>query len=492
MTIPASNIVQVTPGVISAGGRALNLNGVMLTTDASIPMNTVQSFPSATAVSNWFGPTSTEAALAATYFGGFNNATIKPASMLFAQYNQAAVGAYIRSASFASLTPTDIQALSGTLTITFNGTGETSGTIDLSAATTFSDAATIIEAAFTSPSFSVTYDTLRSAFLFTSTATGATETVTYATGTIAAGLQLTQATGAVLSQGADIATPAGIMAEVYKQTLNWATFSTTFEPVDTDKEAFAAWTSAQNNRFAYVSWDTNAGAAASPDTSSFMYNVSQSGYSGVAAVYKDMQHAAFIMGATASLDFNRTNGRITYAFKYLSGLAPSVTDETTAVNLQANGYNFIGDYATANDDFKFLYPGQISGPYNFIDSYVNQIYLNSQLQLAVISLMTNVNSLPYNAQGYGLIKAACQDPIDQAVNFGTIRQGVTLSAAQIAEVNNAAGTKIDTVLSQRGWYLQVLDATAQVRGQRGSPPITLWYMDGGSVQKINLASIVVL
>ena len=492
MTIPASTIVQVTPGVISAGGSALNLNGVILTNDASIPMGTAQSFPSATAVGNWFGAGSTEKALADVYFNGFNNSTVKPSALLFAQYNSSAVGAYLRSGSFASLTLVDIQALNGTLTVTVSGTAETSGTIDLSTVTSFSDAATTIEAAFTSPSFGVTYDTQRNAFLFESTATGASETIDFATGTIAAGLQLTQTTGAVLSQGADAATPAGIMDGIYKATLNWGGFMTAFEPQLADKEAFSSWTNAQGNRFIYAGWDTDSTGAGATDTASWMYNVNQSGYSGTVGIYKDMNHAAFVLGSMASIDFNRTNGRITFAFKYQSGLTASAADETTAANLQTHGYNFIGSYATANDGFTFFYPGQISGPYNYIDSFVDQVYLNSQLQLALMTLLTNVNDIPYNQQGYSLIRASCMDPINQALNFGTIRQGVTLSAAQIAEVNNAAGAQIDKLLSQRGWYLQIKDATAQVRSQRGTPPMTLWYMDGGSVQQINLASIVVL
>ena len=72
---------------------------------------------------------------------------------------------------------------------------------------------------------------------------------------------------------------------------------------------------------------------------------------------------------------------------------------------------------------------------------------------------------------------------------GAIRPGVPLSNLQAAEVNAAAGTQIDQILKNRGWYLQILDANAQVRAARSSPPITLWYMDGGSVQQINVASI---
>jgi hypothetical protein len=64
--------------------------------------------------------------------------------------------------------------------------------------------------------------------------------------------------------------------------------------------------------------------------------------------------------------------------------------------------------------------------------------------------------------------------------------------AQAAEVNNDAGVTISTTLNQRGWYFQVLDATPQVRAARASPPCTFWYMDGQSVQQLNLSSIDVL
>ena len=78
------------------------------------------------------------------------------------------------------------------------------------------------------------------------------------------------------------------------------------------------------------------------------------------------------------------------------------------------------------------------------------------------------------------------------MNFGAIRAGVPLSAAQKAQVNAAAGVIIDPILATRGWYLQVLAATAQTRGLRQTPPIKLWYMDGQSVQQLNIASIDIL
>jgi hypothetical protein len=66
---------------------------------------------------------------------------------------------------------------------------------------------------------------------------------------------------------------------------------------------------------------------------------------------------------------------------------------------------------------------------------------------------------------------------------------VTLSTAEAAEVNYAAGLPIANALSANGWYLQVLDPGAQARSTRSTPSITLWYMDGGSCHQITLASV---
>ena len=492
MSIPASEIVQVVPGVIAAGGSALDLNGLILTNDTAVPIGTVQSFATARDVQRFFGPTSTEATLADAYFNGFDNSTRKPGNLLFAQYPTAAASAYLRGGSMATVTLTQLQALSGILTVTIDGVAKTSASIDLSTATSFSNAAATIEAAFTTLGASCTYDAQRAAFVITSATDGAASTVSYGSGTIASGLKLTQGTAAVLSQGAAVGVPAVDMGRITDLTQNWAAFMTTFEPDTAGKVAFSAWTNAQGDRYAYVGWDTDVTAAQQGNTSNWAAIVSANEYSGSVPVYKDVQHAAFVLGMVASLDFERTNGRATLAFKGQSGLAFSVTDATTAQTLIDNGYNFYGDYATSNDRFRFLYPGQVSGNWKWVDTYVNQIWLNAAFQQALMTLLTQVNSIPYNIDGYTLIDAACLDPINAAVNFGAIRAGVTLSSQQKAQINSQAGVDISDTLQTRGWYLQIKDATPQVREARGTPPMTFWYLDGGSVQQITLASLAIL
>lgn len=646
-TIPASVTVNIIPGVLSAGGNALDLIELMLTTNTRVPIGEVLSFPNQQAVASFFGGTSFEASEASVYFQGFDNSTAKPGALLFTQYPTGNVGAYLRGGNVSGLTLTQLQALTGVLTVTIDGSPHTSSSINLSSATSFSAAAETIttalgltgptqatatgsmgatftatatgtslvvtgiagvihpgslasatvtgtgmtagtfitvqvsgttggngtytlnqsstssgasitctsttldipgspatgtiqvgqevtgvgitagtfitalgtgtggagtyitttgqEVASESLTFvmpTVTYDSVSGAFVVVSSTTGASSTISYGSGTIAGGLALTQATGAVLSQGAIAGVPSSFMNNVLLFTNDWVSFQTLFDPDNgsgnTQKQLFAAWCNSQNNRFVYLAWDTDItpteSTAATSSLGYILENVLQS--SGTVPIYEAggetaNQLAAYLGGAIASVDFTATNGRTNFKFRTQTGLTPSVTNATVAANLDANGYNYLGANATANQKFIFWAQGSVTGPFEWLDSYVNQIWLNNALQLALMECLTQNKALPYNPRGYGIIRAYCQDPINAAVNFGAIVPNVPLSQGQIANVNNAAGMAIDGILSTRGWYLQILAAQAIVRGQRQSPPINLWYMDGGSVNQIKLASTLI-
>jgi hypothetical protein len=284
------------------------------------------------------------------------------------------------------------------------------------------------------------------------------------------------------------------MDAVVAVTQNWAVFTTLFDPDASgfaNKELFAIWANASDDRYGYAAWDTDAAPkATAPATSSFGYAVHLADYSGVFVLSApDAKHAAFVCGIAPSIDFAQTAGRTNYCFRRQSGLVASVTDADSAANLIANGYNFYGAYGTANDEFVWLYDGHVSGPFTWMDGYVNQIWLNNAFQLALMILLRDSLSIPYTASGRGLIQAALQDSIDAGLNFGAFSAGVVLSSAQKADVDAAAGVPISRTIETRGWYLQVLPASAAVRSVRGTPPCNFWYADAGSVQHIELASI---
>lgn len=643
-TIPASRIVSILPSVLSAGGNSLVLNGLFLTNNTRVPFGTVESFPDPTALNDYFGATATEAELGAIYFGGYVNATQLPGSILFAQYPQGAISAYLRGGNASSYSLAQLQALSGTINATIDGYARSASGISLSGATSFTAAAGTIQtalnaspsvlASFTgtigsatstftgsiagqvltvtavangtlypgsvlsgsgltvgttiqnqltqsgtvaggigtyavslgqvAPSTTITgtygvltasaivsgslavgqtvqgtgvssstqiwalgtgqgaagtyivspgqtiasegmttiptpvavsYDSVSGGFIIESGVEGSASSAAYATGTLATSLFLTQAGGAVVSEGSPGLTPSAFMNQIIEETQNWASFMLCQDPDDgtgnTQKMLFATWTGEQDDRYAFVDWDTDVTPTESTDAAASQGQlIAAADISGVCLIWDvGPDTAAFICGAIASVNFSATNGRITFAGRSQSGLTAQVTNDAIAQNLLANGYNFYGAYGTANQNFIWFWNGSISGPFEWLDSYINQIWLNSQFQLDLMELIQNINSIPYNAAGSALIASALQGTIQQALTFGAIRSGVTLSSSQVLEVNNAAGANIATTLQNRGWYLLVGQATPTIRAARGTPPCTFFYTDGESVQQITLSSV---
>lgn len=513
MTIPASQIVKINPGVVNAGGEGLVLNGLFLTENALMPVGKVLSFAPGPAgnlaqnVATFFGVGSAEALAATIYYQGYMNASLTPSAMLFATYNSAARAAFLNSGT--GLTLATINALTaGTLTLSVDGTPITSASINLSAASSLSNAASLILAGFTDPGFTIAWNATIGAFVFTNSTTGASSTFTYCTtDALATGLLLTQATGALLSQGAIEDTPATAMNNAIALSQNWVSMVTLFEPDLADKESFAAWFSASDDAYLWLAWDSDAQASVSGATEPFGVVALALKYDGVACIGGDpaavpvgttlaamvMNVAIFAAGAIGSINFLQTNGRDTLAFLQQAGLIPTCANGQTAQNLIANGYSFYGAYATRNQGFTFFYNLNMPGAFDWIDTYVDDVWMNDQFQVSLLELLTSIGSAGYNATGYGAIRATLVNgPIQAALNFGAIRTGVTLSSVQAQDVNQQAGQAVDSIISTQGYYLQILDPGATARQERTSPIINFWYTDGGSIQQINMSSLDIL
>ncbi len=508
MPISASNYVNVNPGVIGGGGNAIVLNGVFLTQNPLLAAGSLPSFVSQASVGSFFGTDSEEYAASVNYFLGYNNSTLKPGNLFFAPYHATDVAAFLRGGSLAGLTLTELQAISGSLIITIDGTTKTASALDFSAVTSFSQAATLIATDLSlAGGQTCVWDALQAAFVITSGTTGVLSTITACTGTASNALALSSTSAITLSQGADADTPTTAMDSVVTNSKNWASYVTIFEPDTATKLLFAEWNNSQSKKYTYIGWDSDITASTQNATATFGYQVKNADYEGVVAIGGDpaivpdgmsladivSDTAFFLSGAIASVNFTQPNGRIDFMYKSQSGLLPTCGNDQTHSNLLGNGYNFYAQTQTSSGDiFGFYENGSVSGTSNFLDSYVNQIYWNSQFQQYGISLLTQVRSIPYNQSGFGLIYQGLQPVITGMGLFGAYRPGIQLSEAQIAIVNAEAGTDISNILFTQGYYLQILAPTSQVRTARGSPIINFWYTDGQSVQRLNINSTNIL
>ena len=508
MSVNARRFVSSIPSVISAGGAALGMNSVFVDNsgDTSIPLGTRQKFGGSTAVASWYGANSVQAALAATYFAGFNGGAQIPSALYFVQYNTNAVASYLRSGALAGVTLSQLQALSGTLTIVIDGTSVVSGSINLSTATSFSNAAALIQAGIQggTPTSTATcaYDSLRNAFVITSGTTGTSSSVAYpTTNTLATGLFLTQAKGAVQSPGGAAATPSGVMTNLTSLSRDWATFMTVVDP-DAGaaggpiKQLFSQWNAAQNDSYLYVAYDSDPTPSVTlPDAACFPQQIaSLDGTFPIWSATQGAQNAAFVCGLVASIDFTAENGRTTFAYRASPALSPDVTNDTIYGNVTGeagspgNGYNCYAKVGTRTAQFSWLQQGSVTGAWSWADSYINQIYWNSQFQNDFAVFLTNNKNVPYTQLGYSAVRAAIQSDIDAMGSFGAWVAGGTLSSEEANQVNTDAGLIIAPTIQTQGWYLLVADPGSTVRGERGSPIVKFYYFDGGSVQQINMAS----
>jgi hypothetical protein len=491
MTINIDALISTSAGVIKPSGDGLQFNGLLITENTQLPVAQFLTLNTLLQVQDYFGSSSSEAAIAAVYFNSFDNSTKIPNALNFYHHANAARGAFLRGGDMSAVTLTQLKAMTGTLTITVDAETHTTASIVLTTATSFSNAATLITAAIAT-AFTVdpvcTYDSISGGFEISSITTGASSIITEASGTIAALLKLTVATGAVLSQGIAIQTPSQTMDAVVLNHRNWVTFFTAFEPDLATKELFAAWTNNKNSDYIYVAWDTDTtqlNAAVATDLGSVLKGLNSDG---TAVVYGSVNYAALISGGLAGVDTTRPNGWKDMAYKSQAGLAATITTDIDAATLEAKGINFYGDWASRTQDKNFLMHGMITGDWRWIDDFAGQIYLRSKFQESALSLLTQISRLPYNKANYAKLKTVWTgDVIAPAIEIGVIAAGINLDSTQRVLIDNLTGTSGsgDTVATN-GWFMSVEDPSAAVRAGRGTPVIIFVYTSGQSIHRLHI------
>lgn len=305
-----------------------------------------------------------------------------------------------------------------------------------------------------------------------------------------------QTPGTLYVGGVDLTTDIGPQLTKLRSSnggWNGLTFDTVLTPAN--NQAAATWVGTQQKQIFSALTDTSSDATTAGNTSALGPWLSSQNIDGVTAIYgEDTLDAALALAWMASLSFSTVEGRQSLAYvQDASGLiSPSVTDGGVASTLISNGYSFYGSYANGSSAFQFMRPGQVSGKFLWADSYVNQIWLTSNLTSDLVNLLLTKGNIPYNIQGDTLAEASIKDTLKQAFSFGAIRSGIALTSLQQKLINNAAGntTAANSVMTT-GYYFKpnISTAPASNRVKRTTPPGQLWYSDGQSVQTINLSSI---
>ncbi|WP_258086951.1 DUF3383 domain-containing protein [Xenorhabdus bovienii] len=478
-TIPASDIVSVLPGVVGTGGNPLALNALFITKSTPSSMLGVKAFGSAEQVAEIFGTKSKEHEAAQVYFAGFVGSTSRPETLYIASMmttNQAAklVGGKVPTRDFNHIPQgleLDIDGKKQTVAIT---------PADIKSYSALAEAVS----ASLAKAGTCKYDATSRTFTIEGATKGSAGTIGFGSGDLAEYMGLTEKT-AQKNDGINADTIDELMPRITKVVSNFVSIMAIGDFSSDEKLAISRWVTVQNDRYVHVLYSNGELVALEAISTA----IRESEIGGTCLMYGNHTHGAFACTYAASLNFNELNGRATFAFRRQEGLTPTVTDKALADELLRLRFNFYGAYGTANDRFVFVNQGSISGKFKWMDSYINQVYLNSQLQLALMTMLTSFKSLPYNEVGKAIQRAAIQDPINQMLNFGAIQRGITLSEQQKEQINIEAGFDAAAQINAEGWCLRIGETSAQTRGLRESMPLKLWYADGGSVQKVELPSI---
>lgn len=504
MSIPLSYLVSVTPSVIQAGAGQNNLYGLMLSRSASVPFGRVLNFTNADDVGALFGKNTLEYKQAVIYFGAYSGATSRP-GILNTAYLPSDENTPIQSAlwggSLAGMTLATLQSINGSLSATINGNAE-NVTINLSGVKSFSDAASQIQSAlFPTASGVVEWNVGLGAFVIIApaqTSGGDTpalaSTITIASGPVADALGLSDSKGGIVSPACLSPKTNNVMDILRAANPTWASFFCAFDPQGQYSE-LAQWTGGQNSGVMGILHDTSLTgmtAEALTQANTLYDKVVSNGYSGVFGLNGDPVAAAFVSSIYAAVDFTQPNGIIPFAGRTSSGLSATVTDRATAQALDEKGISYIGDFSGPVDtNLIQLQSGGVSGPYAWGDAYMAQIWFNRRMQHLLALMLRLPKSVPYTRKGDAMIVSTLQPAVNDALSFGLITQGVTLSEDGILTISTTYGQSALQSLQNHGYVVMVAMESADpaLRAQRKAATVTVLYTQGGAVQRINLNSI---
>jgi len=181
----------------------------------------------------------------------------------------------------------------------------------------------------------------------------------------------------------------------------------------------------------------------------------------------------------AATDYSRRGASSNYMFKQANtGLLTEsiVTTEAMADRLDTAGINYYGQVQTAGQDLAFYQRGVMvdsSGALTDINVVVNEMWLKSACEAAIMGMLLNNAKVPANQSGITMLYNVLQPVRLQAVENGTISVGRRLTPAAESEIISLTGDETAVIqVNNTGNYLNVALNT-----QAGQGGVEEFYLD---------------
>lgn len=471
-----------------AGRRGFGTLLVIGDSDVFMGAERLRAYTTLDAVAEDFGTSAPEYLAAQLYY----SQSPKPLNLMVGRWFQsgghatlfgAALSASEQAlANFTSLTD-------GSISITTDGGAASATAIDLSAATSLTSVASLIDTALNlAANYSATFawDALNDRFWFSSEGLGAAGTLSFASGTtgtnLATLLKLTSATGAELTTPGVVAeTAVACVTELADQSQAWygCMFAAGTMPDEAALIAVAGFIEgATPNRIFGISSSLAEAKDALVDDDIGSQIVAL-GYKRTAGQYSPNAYAmASMFGRAFSVNFSASLSMITLMYKQEPGLVPQGLSETQAQTLKAKRYNVLAAYSNATAILQYgtmfgsAYFDEIHGLDWFIDAIQTKLYNR---------LYGSTTKIPQTDSGQNILVTDVVAVCDEAVNNGLCAPG-TWNSDGFGQL--ATGQFLKT-----GYYVWTPPMATQdqsIREQRIAPPIQVALKLAGAIHEVDV------
>jgi len=444
--LPISDIVNVQVVLTPLAAQTRNFGSLLILGDSNVIDTTerLRLYTTLDAIAEDFGTNAPEYKAAALYYGQ----TPQPSVCYVGKWAQSATSGLLRGGvlSASQQLLTNFSAITdGGAKITIDGGAEqVLSALDFTGVANLNAVAAVLDAAITGAT--VVWDAANARFLITSSSTGATSTVSFASAP-STGTDITN----VFRIGADDDgyRVDGVVAEALVdavQTLtnmssDWYGLYVASDPVPTNDEvlAVAAYIEGSGLSRIYGVTTQNTSVLDSVVTSDIASQLKALGYKRTFVQYSstNAHAAASIFGRAFTVNFDGSNTTLTIKFKQEPGVAAETLTSSQAATLRDKNCNVFVRY---NNDTSIIQEGVMVNGY-FFDEVHGTDWLQNDVQTAVWNLLyTSPTKVPQTDAGVNQILTTINQRLEQAVvnglvapgvwnapGFGALNQGDTLS-----------------------------------------------------------------
>lgn len=405
---------------------------------------------------------------------------------------QLMIGRWIRTATAGLLTGGTLTSTekeisnwttvtAGSFKITVDGTLKTVTGLNFSAVTNLNGVASAINAVLTGATIAWN----GSRFVVTSSTTGTSSTVSYATahtsGTdISAQLKLTSGTASLPVSGYASETALSAVTALANISGQWygIAFASATMPSDDNIVDIAGFIEGASISRVFGVTETNTNALDATYTTDLASRLKALNYKRSCVQYSENKYAIIsLFGRAFSVNFSANRSTITLMYKQEPGVTPSTLSETQAQALKAKRCNVFVSY---NNDTAIIQYGVMAGPAYF-DEVHGLDWLTDQVQGAVYSLLYQASTkIPQTDAGQTQIVASVSSVLSQAVSNGLVAPGQWNA--------EGFGQLLTGDYLPEGFYIYTQPIATQdqiVREQRIAPPLQIAVKLAGAIQEVD-------